>query len=34
VTVAKADASNQVRYEITVSSHFETALVPQTAAGN
>jgi hypothetical protein len=34
VTVAKADASNQVRYEITVSSHFETVLVPQTAAGN
>src|SRR6516162_4379946 len=34
VTVAKADASKQVRYEITVSSHFETVLVPQTAAGN
>ena len=28
VTVAKADASNQVHYEITVSSHFETAFVP------
>jgi hypothetical protein len=33
VTVAKADASNQVRYEITVTSHFETVFVPQ-AAGN
>jgi hypothetical protein len=32
VTVAKADGSNQVRYEITVSSHFETVFVPQTAA--
>jgi hypothetical protein len=30
VTVAKADASNQVRYEITVTSHFETLFVPQT----
>lgn len=28
VTVAKADASNQVHYEITVSSHFETVFVP------
>lgn len=34
VTVAKADASNQVHYEITVSSHFETVFVPQTAAGD
>ena len=32
VTVSKADGSNQVRYEITVSSHFETVFVPQTAA--
>jgi hypothetical protein len=32
VTVAKADASNQVRYEITVTSHFETLFVPQTRA--
>jgi len=31
VTVAKADASNQVRYEITVTSHFETVFVPQGA---
>ena len=30
VTVAKADASNQVRYEITVTSHFETVFVPAT----
>lgn len=30
VTVAKADASNQVRYEITVTSHFETAFIPTT----
>jgi len=30
VTVAKADASNQVHYEITVTSHFETVFVPRT----
>jgi hypothetical protein len=28
VTIAKADASNQVRYQIEVSSHLETVLVP------
>jgi len=31
VTVSKADGSNQVRYEITVSSHFETVFVPETS---
>ena len=34
VTVAKADASNQVHYEITVSSQFETVFVPQTSPEN
>lgn len=29
VTVAKADESNQVHYDMQVTSHFETALVPQ-----
>jgi hypothetical protein len=28
VTIAKADESNQVHYEIKVNSHFDTALVP------
>jgi len=28
VTIAKADASNQVQYEIDVTSHFETVFVP------
>jgi hypothetical protein len=29
VTIAKADGSNQVKYRIDVSSHFETLFVPQ-----
>lgn len=32
VTVVKADQSNQVHYEITVTSHFETLFVPQGPA--
>jgi hypothetical protein len=28
VTIAKADESNQVHYEITANSHFDTALLP------
>ena len=31
VTIAKADGSNQVHYEIQVTSHFETVFVPSTA---
>ena len=31
VTIAKADGSNQVHYDIQVTSHFETVFVPSTA---
>jgi hypothetical protein len=32
VTIAKADGSNQVQYQIDVTSHFETAFVPSDSA--